>query len=79
MTENIDHVIQPEETECPKITLEQMLENLGLSNLYEKFISEGVDMDMLISLNNKDMKECMTEVGIKRFGDRHRKTETFFL
>ena len=27
---------------------------------------------MLISLNNDDMKECMKEVGINRFGDRHK-------
>ena len=45
--------------------------NISLSNLYE-----GVDMDMLISLNNTDMKDCMRDVGIKRFRDRHKIVES---
>ena len=53
------------------LTLEDMLKELGLSNLLENFTAEGVDMDMLKSLNNEEMEECMKEVGVKRFGDRH--------
>ena len=49
-----------------------MLEKVGLSNLSIKFDEQGVDLDMLIGLNNDDMKECMKEVGINRFGDRHK-------
>jgi hypothetical protein len=55
-----------------EIPLEDMLEEMGLSNLLENFVAEGVDMDMLKSLNNEDMKEYMKEVGVKRFGDRHK-------
>ena len=54
------------------LTLENMLKELGLSNLLENFAAEGVDMDMLKSLSNEDTKECMKEVGVKRFGDRHK-------
>ena len=53
-------------------SIAQMLEKVGLSNLSIKFDEQGVDLDMLIGLNNDDMKECMKEVGINRFGDRHK-------
>ena len=53
-------------------SIAQMLEKVGLSNLSIRFDEQGVDLDMLIGLNNDDMKECMKEVGINRFGDRHK-------
>ena len=37
------------------LTLEDMLKELGLSNLLENFVAQGVDMDMLKSLNNEEM------------------------
>ena len=30
---------------------------------------------MLLSFNESDMKECMKDIGIKRFGDRHKLIE----
>ena len=59
----------------PPVTLQSMLNELGLTNLIENFESEGVDLKMLISLNKADQKECFKEVGVKRFGDRHKLVE----
>ena len=38
-------------------SIAEMLEKVGLSNLSIKFDEQGVDLDMLIGLNNDDMKE----------------------
>ena len=61
--------------EDPPVTLKSMLSELGLSHFLENFESEGVDLKMLISLNKDDQKECFKEIGVKRFGDRHKLTE----
>ena len=59
----------------PPVTLQSMLNELGLTNLIENFESEGVDLKMLISLNKADQKECFKEVGVKRFVDRNKLVE----
>ena len=56
---------------CP-VSLEDLLNEIKLSHFMDSFIREGVDMDLLLSLNDGDMKECLKEVGMSRFGDRHR-------
>ena len=56
-------------------SLTNMLKELDLENLLENFVSDGVDLAMLLSFNNTDMKECMKDIGIRRFGDRHRIVE----
>ena len=42
---------------------------------FENFVAEAVDLKMLLSFNESDMKECMKDIGIKRFGDRHKLIE----
>ena len=56
---------------CP-VSLEDLLNEIKLSHFMDSFIREGVDMDLLLSLNDGDMKECLKEVGMSRFGERHR-------
>ena len=57
------------------ISIETILKEIGLKNLLKNFISEGVDFDMLVKLNDSNLKECFKEIGINRFGDRHRIVE----
>ena len=56
-------------------SVRQMLKEMNLENLLANFESQGVDMKMLISFDDAAMKECMKEIGINRFGDRHRIVE----
>ena len=52
-----------------------MLKELGLEFLHKTFENENVSMEMLLSMSVDDLKECMKEIGIKRFGDRHKIVE----
>ena len=53
-------------------SLEDILVELGLNNHLKNFEDEGVDIDMLLSLKSTfEIKDCLKEIGIKRFGDRH--------
>ena len=63
----------PPDPECP--TIENMLDDIGLKNLEEHFLSEGVDAKMLLGFDLEELKNCLKEIGIKRFGDRHKITE----
>ena len=50
--------------------MQTFLRHLELESLIEIFQSEGVDLPMLLAFNETEMKECMKDIGIKRFGDR---------
>ena len=52
--------------------LKDNLDELNLINLLEIFESEGVDLEVLKSMEKDDIKDCLREVGVKRFGDRHK-------
>ena len=54
------------------VTLDDILHELKLEELKNNFDKERVDIDVLLSLNEEEMKECLREVGMSRFGDRHR-------
>ena len=55
-----------------KAELRDILDELNFINLLENFESEGVDLEVLKSMGKDDIKDCLKEVGIKRFGDRHK-------
>ena len=56
--------------------LETKLKELCLEIFFENFVAEAIDLKMLLILfNESDMKECMKDIGIKRFGDRHKLIE----
>ena len=69
------HIETPEPSIVhPKVnTIEDFLKGIGLENHTEKFITEGVDLNMLFSFETKEeLVYCLKEVGIKRFGDRYK-------
>ena len=80
--ENVEEVeggIEPSlsniEDTC-ETTLEDILNELDLSIYLKNFQDEGVDMDMLLSMTTSfEIKDCLKEIGIKRFGDRHNISE----
>jgi len=43
--------------------------------LIEIFQSLGVDLPMLLAFNETEMKECMIDIGVKRFGGRFKIVE----
>ena len=67
----VENKTQKEDSEKEN-NLETMLKDLDLENLFENFVAEAVDLKMLLSFNESDMKDCMKDIGIKRFGDRHK-------
>ena len=53
--------------------LETVLKDLDLENILETVLDEAVALKMLLSFNESDsMKDCIKDIGIKRFGDRHK-------
>lgn len=64
--------IPPPDISQEKEELKDILRDLNLVNLLENFENEGVDLDLLISMDKDDLKDCLKEVGVKRFGDRYR-------
>ena len=68
-------VDQNEAESGEEYSMTDLLKELNLEIYLNKFVSEGVNMKMLLSFNSFDMKDCMKELGIHRFGDRHRITE----
>ena len=71
-TENISSVTAP-------FCLKDVLIDLDLVSFHSNFESEGVDLDILKSLDKDDLKECLREVGVNRFGDRHRICERILI
>ena len=57
------------------IYVESILKDINLEHLLETFEAVAVDLKMLLSFNKSDMNECMKDVGIKKFGERHRIVE----
>ena len=54
------------------IDVRSMLSSIQLEEMTNKFVSEGLDMEMLLSMQIADIKECLREIGINRFGDRQK-------
>ena len=71
ISESID-LDKTQENVEERLSLEKILKDLGLENLLINFVSEGVDIDMLTTMDHKNLKECLSEIGITRYGDRHR-------
>ena len=65
-------VYERQEVIIEQISLEEMLKEIKLENLLHNFVSEGMDMEILLTMDENDIKECLREIGIKRFGDRHK-------
>ena len=55
-----------------KPTLTAILREINLDHLLDNFLNEGVDLDMLVCMTSSDLKECLKEVNINRFGDRYK-------
>ena len=75
--ENLEKEVH-EET-MKETTMEELLNELDLGSLLTCFVSEGVDLAMLKLMDNVDVKECLKEIGIKRFGDRHKIAERILI
>ena len=71
--QEIPEVAQDKVIQAKKHTIGSLLGVLGLDRL--KTLPEGVDMEMLLSLNRDDLKDCLKDVGVLRFGDRHKISE----
>ena len=56
-------------------TIENILVEKGWKSISENFTNEGVDLKMLLSFEEEDLKDCLKEIGIKRFGDRYKVLE----
>ena len=57
------------------VDLKDVLKDLNLDSLLRNFESEGVDLDLLITLDKAEIKDSLKEIGVKRFGDRHKLCE----
>ena len=55
-----------------QINFEEILKDIKLGNLLDNFVSEGMDMEILLTMNANDIKECIREILVKRFGDTHK-------
>ena len=62
-TESVE-INEVQDDTIKEITMEEFLKELNLEHFLENFVSEGVDLKMLISLNLNDLKECLKEVGV---------------
>ena len=67
-TLNVD--LNPVSEITPELDLATILTELKLEHLLNNFVSEGVNLEMLVFMNSTDLKECLKEVNVKRFGDR---------
>ena len=76
VTERVEEPEQAEEsmsTDERNISpLSDILKKLDLHHFMKSFIKEGVNLDIILTLNDNDMKECLREIGMVRFGDRQR-------
>ena len=61
--------------EQQQASLQDILKDIKLENLLENFNSNGIDLNFILSLNKSDLKDCLMEIGISRFADRHKITE----
>ena len=52
--------------------IKNLLTDLKLENLLINFESNGIDVDFLLSLEKEDLKDCLNEIGVNRFADRHK-------
>ena len=55
-----------------QINFEEILKDIKLGNLLDNFVSEGLDMEILLTINANYIKECIREILVKRFCDRHK-------
>ena len=63
---DVTHVKPHPKPSSFKLTIDQFLENIHLSELHDLFVDEGVTMDILASFNDDDLKQ----LGVTKFGHR---------
>ena len=55
-----------------KASLKNILTELKLEAFLESFEREGVDMEDILTMDENEIKDCLKEIGMTKFGDRHR-------
>ena len=76
-SENVSMSVQPivlpvELVAMKASNIKNLLTDLKLENLLINFESNGIDVDFLLSLEKEDLKDCLNEIGVNRFADRHK-------
>ena len=60
-----------EPTTTVSITLKTVLDEAGVGGLFNKFSSEGIDMELLLDLNRDDFRRMLKDLDIN-WGDRYK-------
>ena len=70
---SVQPIVLPVELVAMKASnIKNLLTDLKLENLLINFESNGIDVDFLLSLEKEDLKDCVNEIGVSRFADRHK-------
>ena len=60
-----------ESTETTTANIGDVLESLGLGKKKQSFEEQGVNLDMMIEMDTKDLKECRKEVMVNKYSKRY--------